>query len=306
MSKYSITITRLFILIFLLLTPVSTIGVDLKASVNYTNSTNFHVKNVVHKLTIPPNTSYQRIIKIHTVDVDKWTISSHKNGIDKYISFGIDIPPNSSSTKQIIFTLEKIDLSFSQDEIQKISMEGSLGQFLRPSKNIESDAKQIRAVAKLIVGGKGSLGEQLKLAYEFPGNYLKFQPQKHTSALTALRTGSGDCTEYAYLFVAISRNLGIPARVISGFFYEENKSFTMPNHHASEIYTAGHGWVPVFPNLGTSKYSTLYELGKNPQSFITLKRSDVWTWSNILPKDLKGKSADIAAAVSWEIDDASK
>lgn len=290
------------ILTTLLLSAATGDAVELEAFITYTNETDVRAENIVHRLTIPPDTSYQQVVRIQPVNLSGYKIREHENAADRYLEFTVDVEPRSSTTSHIRFSIEKKELSFTAEDIEQVEVKGHLREFTGPSERIESEVQEIRAIARQIDEKKLSFGEKIETAYQFPDKVLKFRPQKPTSALTALRTGIGDCTEYSYLFVGISRKLGLPARVIAGFFFGKNKSFSRPNHHASEIYTDRFGWVPVFPNLGRSgKYRAQYGFGKNPQTFITLKRSRVWTWSNFYPRDLKGRTHNIKAKVSWKI-----
>lgn len=288
-------------MVLLGLAPLSARGTELVAGITYSNSSTHEIKNIQHRITIPPDTAYQRITDLKTRNIDRYELHGHKNGIDRYLSFEFDLPPGASVRKEIIFTVDRPLTSFSHHPSIETAAESSLQQYVRPSTNIESDAREIKAIAGLIAGNNVNLEKQLEMAYAFPDAYLDFTPQKATSALQALHSGKGDCTEYAYLFVALCRNLSIPARVISGFFFGTNRTFTKPNHHAAEIFLPGPGWVPVFPNLGNSKYAEEYGLGKIPGTFITLKRSEVWTWANSFPRHPQGVSKHVKTKVSWEV-----
>ncbi|MBC8066523.1 MAG: transglutaminase domain-containing protein [Chlorobia bacterium] len=64
------------------------------------------------------------------------------------------------------------------------------------------------------------------------------------SAAQALRTGIGDCGFFAAAFSAACRNVGIPARPVTGFL-----AGTDAWHVWAEFYIPGHGWVPVDPSF---------------------------------------------------------
>jgi transglutaminase-like putative cysteine protease len=59
-------------------------------------------------------------------------------------------------------------------------------------------------------------------------------------ALYALNSGRGDCTEYMYLFVALCRTKGIPARGVCGYVCE-NGGVLKPSgyHNWAEFYDQG-------------------------------------------------------------------
>jgi transglutaminase-like putative cysteine protease len=63
--------------------------------------------------------------------------------------------------------------------------------------------------------------------------------RRNDDAVTALRTRSGDCTEFAVLLAAAARSLGIPARVVYGMAYASR--FTGQSHVFSP-----HVWVQAW------------------------------------------------------------
>lgn len=56
-------------------------------------------------------------------------------------------------------------------------------------------------------------------------------------ALDALKTKSGDCTEYAYLATALARSNGIPARMVGGYVVDRNSAPRAEDYHNwTEMY----------------------------------------------------------------------
>jgi transglutaminase-like putative cysteine protease len=62
-------------------------------------------------------------------------------------------------------------------------------------------------------------------------------------AVTAARSGRGDCGYFSALFVAACRNAGIPARTACGMTLGENEW-----HVWSEFYIPNYGWIPADPS----------------------------------------------------------
>jgi hypothetical protein len=60
-----------------------------------------------------------------------------------------------------------------------------------------------------------------------------------------LQKGVGDCSEYSYLFVALCRAAGIPARVQAGFAFHRVGEALEDGHMWAEYYLENYGWVPV-------------------------------------------------------------
>ena len=71
-------------------------------------------------------------------------------------------------------------------------------------------------------------------------------------ASDALKRGKGVCQHYAAVFVAASRALGIPARVISGFYLDQDEEETTPSagpHAWVEVLVGGRLWMPLEPQI---------------------------------------------------------
>ncbi len=76
--------------------------------------------------------------------------------------------------------------------------------------------------------------------------------KKVTTARTpvdeALRLGRGVCQDFAHLFIAASRGLGLPARYVSGYIHQAGEVAT---HAWCQVWTGRNGWVDVDPTRGT-------------------------------------------------------
>jgi len=118
--------------------------------------------------------------------------------------------------------------------------------YLKPAPLIESDSPDIRKFARSVVGD-----EQTVFGAVGRINSYLFTKMKKTNvigssdALDTMKRMEGDCTEHAYLFVAMARSLGIPAKVTAGVAYKDGRFY----YHAwAEVYDLG--WISVDPTWG--------------------------------------------------------
>jgi transglutaminase-like putative cysteine protease len=66
-----------------------------------------------------------------------------------------------------------------------------------------------------------------------------------------LERGSGSCSEYAFVLIALCRAAGIPARYVAGIVTRGDDAFVDNVFHRwAEIYMPGLGWMPVDPDRG--------------------------------------------------------
>jgi len=284
---------KILLILLFLFTTASSKTIELIATVTYTNDTNSTIKNITHKITIPEERFYQKLEKIFIIPNTTYKIKKNKKYQNKYISidFG-DLKKNEIVSKQIHFIIEQRNLNTNfYEEIEKTKKYGI--KYLVHKKDIQINSKQIKAISYLIDENQLNVKKKIDLAYKFPSKYLTYKVQKNTSALNALKTGVGDCTEFAMLFVALARSIGIEARRVSVFNFLNNKNFKVPNHHIAEIYTSKYGWMPIYPNLSQGGKNKNYLLGKI-SSTILLYKYKSWVWASNYGKDI-----DIS--VKWNI-----
>lgn len=137
------------------------------------------------------------------------------------------------------------------------------GEFLAPEKYIETDepllikrAHQLQAGPPLATARK---------AYEWVSGYLEYKGyiEEDRGALSAFQSRQGDCTEYMYLFNAMARINGIPARSVGGYVYSESAVFRARDYHNwSEIFIDGR-WMIVDPQK-----KSFFE---NPSHYIAMR-----------------------------------
>jgi transglutaminase-like putative cysteine protease len=125
-------------------------------------------------------------------------------------------------------------------------------RWLAPSPYVESDAPEILALARTLAPS-GTPYDRARRFYEFVLKRLTYTVQDRTlGALGALaRPERADCTEFAALFVALSRASGIPARPVFGYLYEPAKERYTISHLWAEFWDGERGWVTVDPTNGS-------------------------------------------------------
>lgn len=121
-------------------------------------------------------------------------------------------------------------------------------KYTSPESKIESNNFLIIDKAQKIINGEKNPYLKAKKIYEFVNTYLTYDyTEGNKGAFNALITSKGICEDYADLFVAMARAVGIPSRVVFGYL-EEPKNITEQN---KDISYARHAWVEYFlPEYG--------------------------------------------------------
>ena len=110
------------------------------------------------------------------------------------------------------------------------------GAWLQPERFMESDDPAIAALALTL--RRDSPRATVVAVYDWVRSQLEYAGYvaDDLGAAQALRERRGDCTEYAYLVVALCRALGLPSRAVGGF---------VVSHDAAPRSTEYHNWAEV-------------------------------------------------------------
>jgi hypothetical protein len=119
--------------------------------------------------------------------------------------------------------------------------------YVQPGPMVESDHPAILAEARKAVGDERDRWRKAVLILRWVHGYLHRELCPAVpSALGALRSQTGDCTEHAALFVAMCRAVGVPADIRAGVAYVPGHGF---GYHAwVAVYTTR--WVEMDPTWG--------------------------------------------------------
>lgn len=64
-----------------------------------------------------------------------------------------------------------------------------------------------------------------------------------TTAEEALEAGKGVCQDHTHIFISAARNMGLPARYVSGYLMMEDVAEQIATHAWAEAHVPGLGWV---------------------------------------------------------------
>jgi transglutaminase-like putative cysteine protease len=148
------------------------------------------------------------------------------------------IPPY--GTKVVSFTLE-----INKNNIPRLdSVDGK--DYLAESQYIQIHDPSIQSLAKQLKAETPEL--TAKNIYNWLINNIvseNYSPESR-GALFTLNSKVGDCTEFAYLFVALARANGIPARSVRGLYIPQQSMVVNPMdyHDWAEFYDGDH-WILV-------------------------------------------------------------
>ncbi len=120
---------------------------------------------------------------------------------------------------------------------------------LKPTRFVESDDKQVAALARRAVAGARDSAEAVARIESFVRKYIRKKDLSvgYATAAEVAASRQGDCSEHAVLAAAMCRAVGIPARVVSGLAHVDRvgkrKDAFVP-HAWAQALVAGR-WIGV-------------------------------------------------------------
>ena len=122
---------------------------------------------------------------------------------------------------------------------------GSLEPYLCGDKYWEVDDELIQQRAWEVVGGTNNAYLAAEEIVGFVDSYVKYKTTtERKGAVETLISKEGDCDCFSDLTIALSRAVGLPARLDMGWTYNGSE---LGGHAWVEFYLPNHGWVPADP-----------------------------------------------------------
>jgi transglutaminase-like putative cysteine protease len=111
----------------------------------------------------------------------------------------------------------------------------------KPNRFLQSDNKQIIALARRAVGRTRDAAEAAKSIENFVAGYIQNKSLSvgYASAAEVAASRQGDCSEFAVLTAAMCRAVGIPAQVVVGVAYVKDFAGLQDRF-------GGHAWVQAY------------------------------------------------------------
>ncbi|WP_175517935.1 transglutaminase-like domain-containing protein [Thiothrix caldifontis] len=195
------------------------------------NPKNKTVEEAMIQLALPANVSRQQIKNLNVstryeqIPHDQWnqSLSLHLPTLAPYESTIIDI--------RVDLVMEK------QPKAEPLP---DPEPYLKAEKYLEFNNVQLQQVsASLKANNAMDIAKEI-YAWDLENIAISGFLDQERGALFTLEEKKGDCTGHMYLFGALARAKGIPARMMSGFIVESNKLLKAQDYHNwAEIYIDG-------------------------------------------------------------------
>ena len=240
-----------------------TTGMTLTSRYTFTNS-GPSATSVTIDLPVPSPSSlpYQEVLGLELAPAPAKVTADAKG--NRTATFEVaNLDPGASFTVTVNYVLQNSTIRYGIDPPTVSADYNGAGPgvlaYLSPSDKIESDNPEIVRRAQAIVGSETNPYLKARQIFLFVRDWITYDPSdwSNQGALHALRTRTGVCYEYATLFVALARAVGVPARMQVGYGWTPDQpgiplganayNASTLRHAWAEFYLPNYGWVPADP-----------------------------------------------------------
>lgn len=170
----------------------------------------------------------------------------HHNNVTELIRFD-------KGTTEVVVT--------SQGEVELNDTNGIIGRHRGPAPlwlyERETPRTKARAGARALVRGLES-GTELERLHALSAaivgsiEYKIGASESDWTAEDAIEAGEGVCQDHTHVFLACAREMGVPARYVSGYLMLDDRTTQDAMHAWAEAHIEGLGWVGFDPSNGIS------------------------------------------------------
>lgn len=158
--------------------------------------------------------------------------------------------------RKMSLTCYEIDFDIDSSKVGLYDQKSRFWNFYTRSEPWLMITAALKDTAEKIVGGRKNPYLSAREIFRWVRAHGAYDyPPKERGALQMLETMSGDCGQFSYLFIALCRAIGIPARLVAGFRLNEDQKLAY--HAWAECFMPDYGWVPADLTAPQSEFGKL-------------------------------------------------
>ncbi len=182
-----------------------------------------------------------------------------------------------------------------------------LDLYTRDGDKYQINNSVIRQAALEAVGEDTNLYWQVRRIHDFVIDRIHYvNDSRWDAAPQVLEQGHGSCSEYSFLFIALCRSIGIPARYEAGSHLRDNLPYEDKVFHRwQQVYFPNYGWIPIdctWDDRDDMIEQALYFGAKSKTTFTTTvggggERGMWWTYNSA--NSTSGGDMDREKKMEW-------
>ena len=228
------------------------------------------VSTITFRCPVPYTTASQPEVEITEV-VPEPILVNYQNNLIHQITKSRNNTPKTVFRQTFVLPVYEIKSEINTDRVVALgnsSITEELNDFISADEFVPSDNEKVIALAKEIVKKEKNPYRQAKLVYQYLcKNVILLQSVRKPEAdpLDLIETKTGDAYDFAVIYTALLRALGIPCATDSGILI--NLDMTSVTHWWAEFYIHGAGWIPVDVALGAGLNYTKWPDDPNDEMY---------------------------------------
>ncbi|MCX5716809.1 MAG: transglutaminase-like domain-containing protein, partial [Nitrospirae bacterium] len=166
--------------------------------------------------------------------------------------------------------------------------------FLKPTQMVQSDNEEIIALSRRLTVNARTTHDAVNAILNWVADNVKYtyNPPQY-DAIHTMKTGKGNCQNFAHLSMALLRASGIPSRIVGGISLKRQWKVPVESGYlVQDMGQGGHAWMEIFfPDLGWLSYDpqqsrqfTSTRHIKQTHGLDSKDINDSWSASPYLPK----------------------
>ncbi|MBI5971033.1 MAG: transglutaminase domain-containing protein [Deltaproteobacteria bacterium] len=165
--------------------------------------------------------------------------------------------------------------------------------YLKPTEQVQVNDAEVQRLSAALTKDAKTEQEAVSGILNWVVDNIKYKtPIPDYGAVWTLKTGHGNCQNYAHLSIALLRSVGIPARIVGGIALDKKWKVPMTDGSLIQgIGQGGHAWMEVwYPDIGWVAFdpqqSHLFVSPRHVKQTVGLDSVDVndsWRASPALP-----------------------
>ena len=232
----------------------------------------YHLQNLskfttTQEIALPPDIPYRQQVAFNSLSPKPLYTRVDKDG---NILAGYRIKPNKEQFISLIGSAKVYGKQIQPEfggSFSKIPNEYKI--YTRNQKYWETDSKKIKEVSNRLFDGKKNVSQNAQNIYKFVVSTLNYNFDaikkenviRYGATKSLDKNGKWTCMEFTDLFIALSREMGIPARELNGYAFTQENYITPLSinlrggdflHSWPEYYDPNFGWVAVDPTWGST------------------------------------------------------
>jgi transglutaminase-like putative cysteine protease len=168
---------------------------------------------------------------------------SYVDGFGNHVHYFNLVKPHSGLT---VVSRSTVETGLAPDAESGEELVHDFLRFRAPVKDVEGVRELARRHAirdSASAAAVESALDDLTLAISREFTYDRAVTNVYSSVDDVLALRAGVCQDFAHLFIAVARAMGVPARYVSGYIHTPGEKVVAASHAWAEAWVAGRGWI---------------------------------------------------------------